>query len=53
MMQDVGRRYVRVFNDMYGTHWNLWEGRLSLDDRHRAIFLVCQRYIELNPVAPG
>lgn len=54
MMQDLGRRYVRIFNDLYGRTGTLWEGRYKAcmidSDRY---FLVCQRYIELNPVRAG
>jgi len=51
MMQDLGRRYVRIFNDLYGRTGTLWEGRYKacLIDTER-YFLTCQRYIELNPV---
>jgi putative transposase len=51
MMQDLGRRYVRIFNDMYERTGTLWEGRYkaSMIDTER-YFLLCQRYIELNPV---
>jgi putative transposase len=51
MMQSLGRRYVRYFNDSYGRTGTLWEGR------HRAsivasgeYLMTCYRYIELNPV---
>ena len=54
VMQDVGRRYVRRFNDTYGRTGTLWEGRYRAThvetDRY---FLTCQRYIELNPVRAG
>src|SRR5438045_7022382 len=51
MMQDVGRRYVRIFNDVHGRTGTLWEGRYkaALVDTERYL-LTCQRYIELNPV---
>jgi putative transposase len=53
-MQDVGRRYVRRFNDTYGRSGTLWEGRYraTLVDTER-YFLTCQRYVELNPVRAG
>ena len=51
MMQRLGRYYVRYFNQSYGRSGTLWEGRfkscLVSDDDY---FLLCQRYIELNPV---
>jgi len=51
MMQRVGRHYVRYFNRVYRRSGTLWEGRfkscvVDADD----YLLVCQRYIELNPV---
>jgi len=51
MMQDLGRRYVRIFNDVHGRTGTLWEGRYkaAMIDTER-YFLTCQRYIELNPV---
>lgn len=54
VMQQLGRRYVREFNAAYGRTGTLWEGRFrsSLIDSER-YFLVCQRYIEQNPVRAG
>jgi putative transposase len=54
MMQDVGRRYVRVLNTIHGRTGSLWEGRFksSLIDSERYLF-NCHRYIELNPVRAG
>jgi len=51
MMQDLGRRYVRLFNDMHERTGTLWEGRYkaAMVDTE-SYFLTCQRYIELNPV---
>jgi len=51
MMQDVGRRYVRVINSIHGRTGSLWEGRFksSLIDSE-SYLLTCHRYIELNPV---
>jgi len=53
-MQDVGRRYVRVINTLHGRTGTLWEARFrsSLIDSENYL-LVCQRYIELNPVRAG
>jgi putative transposase len=54
MMQDVGRRYVRVINGLHGRTGSLWEGRFksSLIDSENYL-LACHRYIELNPVRAG
>jgi putative transposase len=51
MMQEVGRRYVRLFNDTYKRTGTLWEGRYkaAMIDSER-YFLTCQRYVEQNPV---
>jgi putative transposase len=45
---------VRHFNDVHGRSGTLWEGRYraTLIDTARYL-LVCQRYIELNPVRAG
>jgi putative transposase len=54
MMQAVGRRYVRYFNDAHGRSGTLWEGRykstLIETDRY---LLACMAYIDLNPVRAG
>ena len=51
MMQRLGQRYVQYFNRRHRRTGTLWEGRfrscLVLDERY---FLICHRYIELNPV---
>jgi len=54
MMQDVGRRFVRIVNDATGRTGTLWEGRYKscLVDSE-AYLLACYRYIELNPVRAG
>jgi len=54
MMQSVGRRYVRRFNDTYGRTGTLWEGRhkATLVNSDQYLF-ACYRYIELNPVRAG
>ncbi len=54
LMQHLGRRYVRTFNKIHGRTGTLWEGRFrsSVIDSER-YFLVCQRYIENNPVRAG
>ena len=54
MMQAVGRRYVRLFNDSHQRTGTLWEGRykstLLQTDRY---LLACMAYIDLNPVRAG
>ena len=54
MMKAVGERYVQYFNASYNRSGTLWDGRyrscLVEDDTY---FLVCHRYIELNPVRAG
>ncbi len=54
MMQAVGRRYVRYFNDTQQRSGTLWEGRykstLIQTDRY---LLACMAYIDLNPVRAG
>lgn len=54
MMQSIGRRYVRYFNQAYKRTGTLWEGRYkaTLIDSERYL-LTCCRYIELNPVRAG
>lgn len=51
MMQAVGRRYVRHFNQRHLRTGTLWEGRykstLIQADRY---LLACMAYIDLNPV---
>lgn len=54
MMQAVGRKYVRYFNDTYHRSGTLWEGRyksaLIETDRY---LLACMVYCDLNPVRAG
>lgn len=51
VMQQLGRTYVRNFNNIHQRTGTLWEGRhkASLIDRDQYL-LTCMRYIELNPV---
>jgi putative transposase len=51
MMQRVGRYYVPWFNNKYERYGGLFQGRFrtSLIDSDR-YFMLCSRYIELNPV---
>jgi len=54
MMQAVGRRYVRYFNDQHKRTGTLWEGRFksSLIQSERYL-LACMVYMDLNPVRAG
>ena len=53
-MQYLGRFYVRRFNYRYQRSGTLFEGRFkSSIVQRREYLLVCQRYIELNPVRAG
>lgn len=54
MMQAVGRRYVRYFNDGQGRSGTLWEGRYrSTVIQTESYLLACMAYIDLNPVRAG
>lgn len=51
LMQSLGRRYVRYFNDRYRRSGPLWEGRYRSAPIASDVHLLCTyRYIELNPV---
>jgi putative transposase len=54
LMRALGRRYVRYFNYSYKRSGTLWEGRFRscVIDADNYL-LLCQRYIELNPVRAG
>ena len=54
MMQAVGRRYVRYFNDSQHRSGTLWEGRYksTLIQTERYL-LASMVYIDLNPVRAG
>jgi putative transposase len=54
MMQAVGRRYVRYFNDRQARSGTLWEGRYksTLIQAERYL-LACMVYMDLNPVRAG
>jgi putative transposase len=54
MMQAVGRRYVRWFNDSQGRSGTLWEGRYksTVIDTDQYL-LTCMAYLDLNPVRAG
>jgi putative transposase len=54
MMQAVGRRYVRYFNDLHHRSGTLWEGRYkSTLIQSEPYLLACMAYIDLNPVRAG
>lgn len=54
LMQAVGRRYVRYFNQKQARTGTLWEGRYrsTLIQAERYL-LACMVYIDLNPVRAG
>lgn len=53
-MQSLARRYVQYINHCHQRTGTLWKGRhrASLVESQRYL-LLCQRYIELNPVRAG
>jgi putative transposase len=54
MMQAVGRRYVRLYNQKQGRTGTLWEGRYkSTIIQAERYLLACMVYIDLNPVRAG
>lgn len=54
MMQAVGRRYVRGFNNAQERSGTLWEGRYrSTLIQSERYLLACMAYIDLNPVRAG
>jgi putative transposase len=54
MMQAIGRRYVRYFNDSQGRSGTLWEGRYrSTVIQPDPWLLACMAYVDLNPVRHG
>ena len=54
LMQAVGRRYVRYFNQRQARTGTLWEGRYrsTLIEADRYL-LACMVYLDLNPVRAG
>ena len=47
----LGRRYVQYINSTYRRNGTLWDSRYkSLLIQAETYLLICQRYIELNPV---
>lgn len=54
MMQAIGRRYVRYFNDSQSRSGTLWEGRYrSTVIQPELYLLACMAYMDLNPVRHG
>ncbi|QSI76767.1 transposase [Niveibacterium microcysteis] len=54
LMQRLGRRYVRWFNDRHRRTGTLWEGRYRSTVVDPAQWLLhAYRYVELNPVRAG
>ena len=54
LVMAVGRRCVQYVNRSYGRTGILWDGRhTSSLIQAETNLLVCQRYIELNPVRAG
>ncbi len=50
-MKRLGQRYVQYVNRTYQRSGTLWEGRFrSCLTQEETYVLLCQRYIELNPV---
>jgi putative transposase len=53
-LQQIGRRYVRYYNDRHQRTGTLWEGRYRSTAIEPARFLIpCYRYLDLNPVRAG
>ncbi|HEX8786512.1 MAG TPA: transposase [Telluria sp.] len=51
LMRRLGQHYVQYFNRRHGRSGTLWEGRFrSCLVDNESYLLICQRYIELNPV---
>lgn len=51
LMKRLGQCYVQYVNRKYSRSGTLWQGRFrSCLVQEERYFLVCQRYIELNPV---
>ncbi|WP_171090836.1 transposase [Usitatibacter rugosus] len=54
LMQALGRRYVRHFNQKHSRTGTLWEGRFKAHPVQSDHHLLClYRYIETNPVRAG
>ena len=54
LMKRLGQRYVQYVNRTYRRSGTLWEGRFrSCMVQQGNYLLLCQKYIELNPVRAG
>jgi putative transposase len=54
LIQGIGRHYVPYMNKTYKRRGSLWEGRYKGNIIESATyFLICMRYIEMNPVRFG
>ena len=54
LMKKLNQRYGKYFNWRHGRTGSLWEGRYkSCLVQGERYLLICQRYIELNPVRAG
>jgi len=54
MLQGIGRRYVRYFNDAQGRTGTLWDGRYRCTVLQPERYLLpCMAYMDLNPVRAG
>ncbi len=54
LMKRLGQRYVQYVNRTYKRSGTLWEGRFrSCIVQEEEYLLLCQRYIEMNPVRAG
>ena len=54
MMQALGRRYVRYFNDLHGRSGTLWEGRYRSTLMDAGPYLLpCMAFMDLKPVVEG
>lgn len=54
MMQSIGRRYVRYFNDLYGRSGTLWTGRYKGGLIEADTYLLaCMVHIDRSPVRLG
>lgn len=54
LMKSLGERYVQYVNRRHARSGTLWEGRYrSCLVQCERYLMVCQRYIELNPVRAG
>lgn len=54
LMISLGRRYVQYINKTYRRTGTLWDSRYKSSLVQADVYLLlCQRYIELNPVRAG